>query len=62
VGRARMFVEVDAGTGLGAHVIVDLKITVRPGNAGSVSHVVRALEPPSAEFSDQQQPDHQPVA
>jgi hypothetical protein len=28
VGVARMFVEVDAGTGSGVHVTLDLKVTV----------------------------------
>ena len=58
-GVARVFVEVDAGTGPGVHVTVDFKIAFRPGSAGGTSHVAGARETPSAELSDEQLPDQQ---
>ena len=54
-----MFVEVDAGTGQ-LHVTFDLKITVRPRMASSISHVAGELETSSAELSDQHSSDQQP--
>ena len=60
LGRARIFVEVDAGTGQGVHVTVDLKITVRPRMASSFSHVAGELETSSAKLSDQHPSDQQP--
>ena len=58
-GVARVFAEVDVGAGPGLHVSIELKITVRPGTASSMSQVVREPETLSAELSDQQLPDRQ---
>jgi hypothetical protein len=62
VGVARMFVEVDAGTGHGVDVTVDLKIAFRPGSASGIAGVVRELDTSSAELSDEHSSDQQPDA
>jgi hypothetical protein len=58
VGSARIYVEVDAGAG--PQVTLDIKIAVRSRNASGLPRVVRELEPPSAELSDELSPDQQP--
>jgi hypothetical protein len=61
VGVARMFVEVDAGTGHGVDVTVDLKIAFRPGSASGIAGVVRELDTSSAELSDELHPISSPT-
>jgi hypothetical protein len=59
-GVARIYVEVDAGTGPGVHVTVDLKISVHPRHARGFAGAVRELETSSAELWDGHLPDQQP--
>ena len=58
MGFARIYVEVDAGTG--QHVTFDLKITVHSRNASDFAPVVGELETSSAQLSDEHLPDQQP--
>ena len=58
VGSARIYVEVDAGAG--QHVTFDFKIAVPRRSASGLPRVVRELETPSAELSDEHLPDQQP--
>ena len=58
VSFARIYVEVDAGTG--QRVTFDLKIAVHSHNASDFAPVVGALETSSAELSGEQLPDQQP--
>jgi hypothetical protein len=59
VGCVRIFVGVDAGTGQGVQVSIDLKISVHARKARATSHVAGAQEPPSAELADQHLSDQQ---
>ena len=58
MGFARIYVEVDAGTG--QHVTFDLKITVHSRNASDFAPVVGELQTSSAQLSDEHLPDQQP--
>ena len=58
VGSARIYVEVDAGTG--QHVTFELKIAVHSRSARALPRVVGELETSSAEASDEHLPHQQP--